>query len=310
MMYIISADDIDWARILLRSTVIPDTLLPTLYIPHGGGPCFFMEWTMGPADTWKRLANWLAELGNSMTPGPKAVVVISGHWEEEEFTVTSHPRPPLFYDYYGFPEHTYQLTYDAPGSPDVAQRVEGLLRDAGLPARLDPERGFDHGVFIPFKLIYPGADIPIVQLSLKTGLDATTHLAAGAALETLRKEGILIVGSGMSYHNLREFGSGFNPVSDKFDRWLTEAVRAPNATSRSEALRQWDLAPDARRAHPRAEHLLPLMVAAGAGGADLGTKVFTDRMMGTVVSGFQFGSSESQLPKGPYGKEISYANTH
>jgi aromatic ring-opening dioxygenase catalytic subunit (LigB family) len=291
----------------VEGVVIPDTSLPTLYIPHGGGPCFFMEWTMGPADTWRKLAGWLAALGDSITPAPKAVVVISGHWEEEHFTVTSHPHPPLVYDYYGFPEHTYKIEYGAPGSPALAQRIQELLRSAGLPTRLDPERGFDHGVFIPFKLIYPGADIPIVQVSLKTGLDPATHLVAGVALETLRKEEILIVGSGMSYHNLREFGSGFNPVSDKFDRWLTEAVCAPDATSRSEALRQWGLAPGARNAHPRSEHLLPLMVAAGAGGADLGTKVFTDHIMGTVVSGFQFGSSRSQLPKSTEG--ISYANT-
>jgi aromatic ring-opening dioxygenase catalytic subunit (LigB family) len=268
-----------------------------------------MEWTMGPADTWRKLADWLAELGHSITPAPQAIVVISGHWEEEQFTVTSHPRPPLFYDYYGFPEHTYKITYDAPGSPALAQRIQGLLGNAGLPARLDPERGFDHGVFIPFKLIYPGANIPIVQLSLKTGLDTAKHLAAGAALETLRKEEILIVGSGMSYHNLREFGSGFNPVSDQFDQWLTDAVGAPAPATRSEQLRQWSLAPGARNAHPRAEHLLPLMVAAGAADADLGTKAFTDRIMGTVISGFQFGSSQSQTPKSTEGQETSYANT-
>lgn len=289
---------------------IPETSLPTLFIPHGGGPCFFMEWSMGPAETWRKLAGWLAELGNSIASGPKAIVVISGHWEEEDFTITSHPRPPLVYDYYGFPEHTYKIKYEPPGSPALAQEIQELLRNAGLPARLNPERGFDHGVFIPFKLIYPGANIPIVQLSLKTGLDPATHLAAGAALEILRKEGILIVGSGMSYHNLREFGSGFNPVSDKFDAWLTEAVCEPNSGLRSEKLRRWDLAPGARNAHPRSEHLLPLMVAAGAAGADLGTKVFTDRIMGTVVSGFQFESSTSELRKGTEGKEISYADTH
>jgi aromatic ring-opening dioxygenase catalytic subunit (LigB family) len=249
-----------------------------------------MEWTMGPPDTWQKLAGWLSGLGHSITPAPKAIVVISGHWEEEHFTVTSNPHPLLFYDYYGFPEHTYKLKYDAPGSPALAQRIQKLLTDAGFPARADSERGFDHGVFIPFKLIYPDANIPIVQLSLKTGLDPATHLAAGAALESLRKEGILIVGSGMSYHNLREFGSALNPISEKFDTWLTEAACAPAASSRSEMLRQWSQAPGARNAHPRAEHLLPLMVAAGAAGADLGNKTFSDRIAGTVISGFQFGS--------------------
>ena len=245
---------------------------------------------MGPPDTWQKLADWLKGLGHSITPVPKAIVVISGHWEEEQFSVTSHPHPPLFFDYYGFPEHTYKLKYDAPGSPALAQRIQELLTNAGFPARQDSERGFDHGVFIPFKLIYPDANIPIVQLSLQTGLDPATHLAAGAALEPLRQEGILIVGSGMSYHNLRQYGSGSNPQSEQFDAWLTEAACAPAPGSRSEMLRQWSLAPAARNAHPRAEHLLPLMVAAGAAGADLGTKTFSDRIAGAVISGFQFGS--------------------
>ncbi len=265
-----------------------------------------MEWS--PPDTWQRLADWLVNLGRSIQPAPKAVVVVSGHWEEGQFTVTSHPNPPLVYDYYGFPEHTYRIKYDAPGSRALAQRVQKLLGDAGLPARLDSKRGFDHGVFIPFKLIYPDANIPIVQLSLKTGLDPSTHLAAGAALEPLRREEILIVGSGMSYHNLNEFGRAANPVSDTFDAWLTDAVGAPDPAMRSEKLLQWSLAPGARNAHPRSEHLLPLMVAAGAGGGDLGSKVFTDRIMGTVISGFQFGSSPASI-ESTKGEETSYANS-
>lgn len=152
--------------------------LPTLYIPHGGGPCFFMDWTMGPPNTWHRMANWLGGLGTSIGTKPKELLVVSAHWEEPEFSVTEASRPSLLFDYYGFPEHTYLLTYPAPGSRKLALRVKHLLAEAGFATRGESHRGFDHGVFIPFKLIYPDADIPIVQLSLKTGLAPREHIAA------------------------------------------------------------------------------------------------------------------------------------
>jgi aromatic ring-opening dioxygenase catalytic subunit (LigB family) len=264
-------------------------MLPTLYIPHGGGPCFFMEWNMGPADTWHRMGEWLSHLRETVSVVPQAVVVISGHWEAEPAAVTAHPAPPLLFDYYGFPEHTYQLKYDAPGDPALARRITELLAGAGFPAQLDAERGFDHGVFIPFKLIYPAAEIPIVQLSLRTGLDAAEHIRMGRALAPLRREGVLIVGSGMSYHNLRGFGPGAGPVSDAFDDWLTGAVCSPDPELRDRSLAAWEQAPGARLAHPREEHLLPLMVAAGAAGGDPGKKLFQDRVMGATVSAYGFG---------------------
>jgi len=261
--------------------------LPTLYIPHGGGPCFFMEWT--PPDTWNTLGAWLRGLGGSIGAAPKAVLVISAHWEEDEFTVGSNAHPSLIYDYYGFPEHTYKIEYKAPGSPELAQKIRDLLAKAGIISRVDPERGFDHGVFIPFKLIYPNADIPIVQLSLKAGLDPAAHAAAGRALEPLRKEGVLIVGSGMSYHNLRGFGPAFSEASDQFDAWLTDAVG--DAKTRDEKLGEWQRAPAARVAHPREEHLLPLMLAAGAAGEDPGSRAFSDRIMGVTTSAYRLGAA-------------------
>jgi aromatic ring-opening dioxygenase catalytic subunit (LigB family) len=261
--------------------------LPTLFIPHGGGPCFFMDWD--PPDTWQKMAAWLGALAGSLGVTPRAIVVISGHWEQKEFSVTGSPHPPLIYDYHGFPPHTYQLRYDAPGSPALAKEIAGLLTQAGLPARVDPARGFDHGVFIPFKLIYPKAEIPIVQLSLKAGLDPRLHVELGRALQPLRKQGVLIVGSGMSYHNLGGFGAQFGPPSDEFDAWLTGAVCAPDAQARNQKLEQWQSAPHARLAHPREEHLLPLMVASGAAGEDLGHRIFTDRVMGVTVSAYRFG---------------------
>jgi aromatic ring-opening dioxygenase catalytic subunit (LigB family) len=264
--------------------------LPTLYIPHGGGPCFFMEWTMGPPDTWDRMADWLRGLGAAVGRRPKALIVVSAHWEEAEFSVTEAPRPPLLFDYYGFPEHTYRLSYPAAGSAELATRIKYLLVKAGITARGDGERGFDHGVFIPFKLIYPDADIPIVQLSLKTGLDPDEHIAAGRALEPLRDDGILIVGSGMSYHNMRGFGSaGSTPASDAFDAALAEVVCLPSVQRRNEGLGAWTSLPHARRSHPREEHLLPLMVAAGAAGGDGGKRIFNDHVMNVAVSAFQFG---------------------
>ena len=261
--------------------------LPVFFVPHGGGPCFFMDWD--PPETWANLAQWLRGLGDSIGTAPKGVVAISGHWEQPDFTVTSGPSPRLIYDHYGFPEHTYKLTYPAPGWPDLSRRISALLREAEIPAMTDAQRGFDHGVFIPFKLIYPNADIPIVQLSLKAGLDPGGHLAAGRALEPLRREGVLIVGSGMSYHNLQGFFGGAGERADAFDAWLTDAVCHPDVETRGARLRQWARAPAARQAHPREEHLIPLLVAAGAAGSDIGRLVFSDRIMGARISAYRFG---------------------
>lgn len=262
---------------------------PTLYIPHGGGPCFFMDWTMGPRDTWDRMAAWLRGIATSLPEKPRAILVVSGHWEERVPTVMTSPRPPLFFDYYGFPPHTYELTWPAPGSPELAARVRSLLSDAGIDSADNPTRGFDHGVFIPLKVALPEAEIPTVQLSLRADLDPEKHLAIGRALAPLRDEGVLIVGSGMSYHNMRGFMSGRGKeASEQFDTWLTRAVE-DEPSKRDAALREWSKAPAARESHPREEHLLPLMVAAGAAGDDRGKRVLRDEVMGVVVSAVRFG---------------------
>ena len=247
-----------------------------------------MEWSGAP-HMWDKMAAFLKGLGDLAGARPKAVLVVSGHWEESEFTVAANPAPPLIYDYSGFPAHTYELQYPAPGSPELAARVQALLTEAGMPARIDDQRGLDHGVFIPFKLIYPDADIPIVQLSMKAGLDPVAHLRAGRALEVLRGEGVLIVGSGMSFHNMRGFTPAFRDASKRFDDWLESAVSQP-APKRDEMLAHWQNAPDARLTQPHPDHLLPLMVAAGAAGADIGRRVFVDEVMNVVVSGIAFGA--------------------
>jgi aromatic ring-opening dioxygenase catalytic subunit (LigB family) len=267
--------------------------LPTLYIPHGGGPCFFMETPPGmPRDMWDGMAAYLRGIGPSLGVRPKSVLVISGHWETERPTVNTAARPPLLFDYYGFPEHTYRLTYPVPGSPGLARRVREVLAASEIASDEEPERGLDHGVFIPFKLIYPDADIPVVQLSLNRTLDAATHLKIGRALTPLREEGVLIVGSGMSYHNLRDLYSS-DPralrAAAEFDNWLGEAVTEADYAARESKLAAWHQAPGARAAHPRPEHLIPLMVAAGAADGDAGRRSYNEPLLGKPISGFQFG---------------------
>jgi aromatic ring-opening dioxygenase catalytic subunit (LigB family) len=266
--------------------------LPTYFIPHGGGPCFFMDWTLmgGPADTWKATEAWLRGIAQSLPERPKAIVVVSGHWEEPAFTASTAAHPSMIYDYTGFPPHTYQLQYPAPGAPELAARIVELLTAAGLPARTDPSRGFDHGIFIPFLLIFPDADIPVVPLSLKQDLDPAEHLAAGKALSALRDEGVLIVGSGMSYHNMRAFRTpAATQGSEIFDKWLTSAVAEPDPALRRDKLAHWQDGPAARDAHPREEHLIPLMVAAGAASEAPGERVFSDVAMMARLSGYRFG---------------------
>ncbi|WP_374572944.1 class III extradiol ring-cleavage dioxygenase [Phenylobacterium sp.] len=261
---------------------------PTLFIPHGGGPCFFMDPPPFAPHLWDKMGDYLRAIADGLPARPKAILVISGHWETPNPTVNVAAHPKLLYDYYGFPEHTYRLTYPAPGAPDLAGRVRELLGDAGFPSDVDADRGLDHGVFIPLKLIYPDADVPVLQMSLREGLDPAEHLAIGRALAPLRDEGVLIIGSGLSYHNLRDFFSPRgNAEAEAFDAWLAEALADP--AKRDEALIAWSAAPGARACHPREEHLLPLMVAAGAAEGEAGVRNFNDTLTGKPVSGFQFG---------------------
>jgi aromatic ring-opening dioxygenase catalytic subunit (LigB family) len=216
-------------------------------------------------------------------------LVISAHWEEAVPTVMSAARPPLLFDYYGFPKESYELTWPAPGDPHLAARVQQLLTAAGFASASNPERGFDHGTFVPFKLTYPDADIPTIQLSLKAGLDPAEHLSLGRALAPLRDEGVYILGSGMSFHNLRAFRDPRAvTIAESFDGWLQQTATA-QASERDRRLIQWTEAPMARLAHPREEHLLPLMVVAGAAGEDRGVLSYSGPVFGVRISGFHFG---------------------
>lgn len=241
-----------------------------------------------PNGIWTGMEAYLRGIEASLPERPRAILVVSGHWETRgRFGFTGASAPGLIFDYYGFPPHTYELTYPAPGAPWLAERGVELLRGAGIAAGIDPERGFDHGVFVPMKVAFPRADIPVVQMSLETGLDPALHLRAGAALAPLREEGVLIVGSGMSFHNLRAYGDPrVAEPSSAFDHWLTQAAAAP-FPERADLLAGWAAAPHARFCHPREEHLLPLMVAAGASAAP-GRHDYGELVLGGAVSAYRF----------------------
>ena len=260
------------------------TRQPAFFIPHGGGPCFFMD---DPREIWAGMAAFLKSLPERLPAPPTAILVVSGHWETDGFSFTGNPAPPLIYDYNGFPPHTYDLRFDAPGAPTVAAEAATLLRNAGLKAAVDGRRGLDHGVFIPLKVAFPNADVPVVEMSVDRSLDPSLHLAAGKALAQLRERGVLILGSGMSFHNMRGYGDrSYTEPSRAFDRWLTDAVAKP-AALRSALLSDWESAPAARMSHPREEHLIPLMVASGAS-ENAGHLVYNEETLLTAISGYRF----------------------
>lgn len=265
------------------------TRLPTYFLSHGGGPWPYMGGEFRAWFDWMEAA--LHDIPLQLPHKPKAVLVISGHWEEREFTLSSSGHPGMVYDYYGFPEHTYHISYPAPGSPELALHIQSLLDDAGWQVRLDPERGFDHGTFSMLQPMYPFADMPIVQLSLRNNYDPGEHLRLGKALAPLRDEGILIVGSGFSFHNLRIMSdpAAIEP-SRAFDGWLRSVLLQPDVQKRDAALLAWQQAPAARIAHPREDHLIPLLVVAGAAGADQAVCVYGEQFMRCVyASSYGFG---------------------
>lgn len=263
--------------------------LPTYFISHGGGP---WPWMADMRQMLASLDTALADMPRQIGRTPKAILMVTAHWEERAFTLGSNPAPGMVYDYGGFPAHTYSVVYPAPGAPELAVRVQNLLQAAGLPVALDPQRGYDHGTFVPLAVMYPDAKVPVLQMSLRAGLDPAEHMALGRALAPLRDEDVLIVGSGLSYHNLRNFGPGGTAPSKAFDQWLQGTLSAMPAV-RAEALVNWESAPAARICHPREEHLLPLMVAVGAAYEDAAACVYHDEAVfgGVTASSFRFGEA-------------------
>ena len=256
----------------------PTNKAQIVYFSHGGGPLPIL----GDA-SHEAMVDFMLQLPSQLRK-PDAILVISAHWEESAATLLGAHTPPMFYDYYGFPDQAYEITYSAPGNPDLANRIAELLHKNNIPAHIDPQRGFDHGLFIPLKLMYPQANIPSLQLSLLRGLNPAAHIALGKALRELMHENILVVGSGFSFHNMRAFSwQGINepdPANDAFQDWLIEVCTGPIPQSeRENRLIDWEKAPSARYCHPREEHLLPLHVCLGM--ADkLAKVVFDDYILG------------------------------
>jgi aromatic ring-opening dioxygenase catalytic subunit (LigB family) len=265
--------------------------MPVVFVPHGGGPWPFVDVGFGSPAELDALAAYLRALHDLPKTPPKALLVISAHWEEPAPTVMTAAHPPMLYDYQGFPAAAYEIQWPAPGDPALAKTVRTLLAAAGFETREDAKRGFDHGTFVPLKLAYPNADVPVVQLSLVRGLDPAVHIAMGRALAPLRDEGVFIVGSGMTYHNLRAFTGAARPAADAFDAWLQKATTSA-PSERDAQLLAWTNAPSARAVHPREEHLLPLMVIAGAAGGDRGVVGFSGTIVSLRMTAFHFGAAD------------------
>lgn len=265
--------------------MIEDAILsPVLFIPHGGGPLPLMNDSGHQA-----LIEFLQGLSTRI-PKPSAICVISAHWEASIATITSKALPPLIYDYYGFPDSAYAIQYPATGSPSLADKIFTALQQSGISAQLDEQRGFDHGLFVPLKLVYPDAKTPCVQLSLLSNLDPTAHIAIGKALRPLRRDNVLFIGSGFSFHNMKAFFTGSHGVDEQnntFQEWLIDICTNPKLSFADKVSRliDWELAPAARYCHPREEHLLPLHVCAGLSdkAAEL---VFDGEVLGKRACGF------------------------
>lgn len=263
---------------------------PTYFLSHGGGPWPWFE--DESREVYGKLEHSLKSLVSELGRTPEAILVISAHWEESDFTIIGNPRPGMIYDYSGFPDYLYQIEYPAPGAPEVAKRVSELLTQAKIPSKVDLSRGFDHGVYSVLKPMFPDASVRVLQLSLKSDLNPESHLQLGRALAPLREEGVLIMGSGLSYHNLRRFGAAGKKPSAEFDAWLQTSLLETAPETRTQKLIQWERAPAARLSHPREDHLIPLLVAVGAAESEEARLIYyeTDFFDSLTVSSYQFGS--------------------
>lgn len=257
-----------------------------IYFSHGGGPLPIL----GDA-SHKAMVDFMLKLPSRLRK-PDAILVISAHWEEKAATLLGSQNPPMLYDYYGFPDEAYTITYPAPGNPELAERISGMLDSSHIASRVDAEPGFDHGLFIPLKLMYPRADIPSLQLSLMRGLDPSAHIALGNGLRELLHENILVIGSGFSFHNMGAFSwegaDEPDPANETFQDWLIAVCTGSmSQTERERSLADWTKAPAARYCHPREEHLLPLHVCAGM--VDEPARlIFDDHILGKRAVAFQW----------------------
>ncbi len=256
-----------------------------LYISHGGGPLPLLG-----EPSHQELVTGLRNIAKDLEK-PKAIIVVSAHWEEDCVKISSAQQPSLLYDYSGFPPQAYKITYPVQGNPELAKKVHSCMLEAGVHAELDEKRGFDHGLFVPLKIMFPLADIPCVQLSLLSSLDPSAHIQIGQGLAKLQEDNILVLGSGFSFHNMKTF---FQPSTaeieiknESFEQWLVDTFsnREMNEKEREDRLIHWEDAPAARFCHPREEHLLPLHVCYGLASSPA-SKVFSWKIMNKQVSGY------------------------
>ena len=255
-----------------------------VYFSHGGGPLPILG-----DPSHKAMVEFMRQLPSRLKK-PDAILVISAHWEENIATLLGAQTPSMFYDYYGFPDEAYEIIYPAPGCPDLANRIIGLFDRHNIQSRIDSQRGFDHGLFIPLKMMYPQAEIPSLQLSLVRGLDPAVHIALGNALRELMSDNILVIGSGFSFHNMNEFSmQGTNTpdsANDAFQNWLIAVCTGPIPQSeREQLLTEWQKVPSAHYCHPREEHLLPLHVCLGMADKPAAV-IFDDYILGKRALAF------------------------
>lgn len=249
-----------------------------IYLSHGGGPLPILG-----DPTHQKMVSFIREIPNYIDK-PDSIVVISAHWEEKKPMITGAEKPSLVYDYYGFPEKAYKISYPAPGNPTLAQRTQDLLKQNNLDAEIDNNRGLDHGTFIPLKIMFPESNIPIIQISLVKGLNPLHHITIGKAIRELLNENILLLGSGFSFHNMTKFDwEGKNQPdkqNDEFQFWLIDSLTGDYKQKEIEdKLVNWEQAPQARYCHPREDHLIPLAVCFGAS-VNKGRIVFDNYILG------------------------------
>lgn len=259
------------------------------FIPHGGGPLPLMG-----DDGHKGLIALLRSLEDHVADS-RAIVVVTAHWEAECAHFSGAATPSLLFDYYNFPPETYEYKYPAPGAPDLARQACALLSESGLNSHIDPERGFDHGAFVPMMLIRPAADIPILQVSVLASLDPADHITLGRSLAPLLDRGVTFIGSGLSFHNLGVLLGGRPETGgqdEAFDTWLNDTIVGPELSEaqRMDRLGNWSDAPGARFCHPREEHLMPLHVCYGVASAAglAGENIYREKLMGFMTSGFRW----------------------
>lgn len=260
---------------------------PVFFISHGGGP---WPWVEAMRVRYRATEAALAGVVSTLPQQPKAIAIVTAHWITATFSMATHARPGMIYDYGGFPEHTYEVQYPAPNSAEVCARLAELAAEHGLTLRADPNHGFDHGVFVPLHVMRPQADIPVLSLSIQVNYDYAQHVAYGRMLAALRDEGVLLVCSGLNYHNMRGFGRAESLApAQAFNAFLNDALTQATGQARIDALAKWDHHPAARLVHPEEDHLVPLFVAVGAAGDDPGQVLVEEMVMGIPMVSWRFG---------------------